>query len=536
MSDRRSESQDAIRPKAWNEHQDTEVWKGSHGIDGMDTARNEEHEGEVSIEDSMEGDAAEESPRLEEPSVFLPATAEELAPRGMRAPTMPSVAARESHELTHCPARSWCEHCVRGQYKDTPHRSVQGVYADSTVVRVALDYCYLTEKVHHKETSNESKEVAKTSLTVLVMIETMCRSVWAYACSAKGGSEEWLVNQIVEDMDTIGLAEERIIVKTDQEPSMTDMQKSIAKERAKHGTALENSRVGDSNSNGKVERAIQDFEGLARTLRSDLESKTASKIKLEDTIVPWLVRHAGHLITICRVRSNGRTAFQMMKGRRTNMKLVPFGESIMFKIPKTSERTGKFEDRWESGCWVGFVMRTGEHLVATSRGVFRVSTIMRRPADQRWSETMIKEIKGSPEEPIPGMSGRRIPAYTKKYQQEPDEKAVYVPAQEPEVDPRKAKVQKTDVDEHGPTEKCPGCRAHVSGKYRNRHTDECRQRFEKLLHQTEKGRRRFESATERRLNAITKKAMAMQDQVEKEAATMSARGSGASGSGLTAAA
>ena len=536
MSDRRRESQDAIRPKAWNEHQDTEVWKGSHGIDGMDTARNEEHEGEVSIEDSMEGDAAEESPRLEEPSVFLPATAEELAPRGMRAPTMPSVAARESHELTHCPARSWCEHCVRGQYKDTPHRSVQGVYADSTVVRVALDYCYLTETVHHKETSNESKEVAKTSLTVLVMIETMCRSVWAYACSAKGGSEEWLVDQIVEDMDTIGLAEERIIVKTDQEPSMTDMQKSIAKERAKHGTALENSRVGDSNSNGKVERAIQDFEGLARTLRSDLESKTASKIKLEDTIVPWLVRHAGHLITICRVRSNGRTAFQMMKGRRTNMKLVPFGESIMFKIPKTSERTGKFEDRWESGCWVGFVMRTGEHLVATSIGVFRVSTIMRRPADQRWSETMIKEIKGSPEEPIPGMSGRRIPAYTKKYQQEPDEKAVYVPAQEPEVDPRKAKVQKTDVDEHGPTEKCPGCRAHVSGKYRNRHTDECRQRFEKLLHQTEKGRRRFESATERRLDAITKKAMAMQDQVEKEAATMSARGSGASGSGLTAAA
>ena len=205
---------------------------------------------------------------------------------------------------------------------------------------------------------------------------------------------------------------------------MTDMQKSIAKERAKHGTALENSRVGDSNSNGKVERAIQDFEGLARTLRSDLESKTASKIKLEDTIVPWLVRHAGHLITICRVRSNGRTAFKMMKGRRTNMKLVPFGESIMFKIPKTSERTGKFEDRWESGCWVGFVMRTGEHLVATSRGVFRVSTIMRRPADQRWSETMIKEIKGSPEEPIPGMSGRRIPAYTKKYQQEPDEQAV----------------------------------------------------------------------------------------------------------------
>ena len=139
-------------------------------------------------------------------------------------------------------------------------------------------------------------------------------------------------------------------------------------------------------------------------------------------------------------------------------------------MPKTSLRTCKFEDRWVSGCWVAFAMRTGEHLVATGMGVFRVSTVMRWPAEQGWSETMIKEIEGSPEEQIPGMSGRRIPAYAKKYQQEPAEKAVYVPAQDPEVDPRKAKVQKTDVDEHGPTEKCLGCRAHVTGKYRARHT------------------------------------------------------------------
>ena len=56
MSDRRRESQHAIRPKTWNEHQDIEVGKDSHGIDA---AGNEEHEGEASTEDSMEGDAAE---------------------------------------------------------------------------------------------------------------------------------------------------------------------------------------------------------------------------------------------------------------------------------------------------------------------------------------------------------------------------------------------------------------------------------------------------------------------------------------------
>ena len=79
MSDRRRESQDAIRPKAWNEHPDIEVWKDSHGIDA---AGNEEHESEASMEDSIEGDVAEESLRPQEPSVFLPETAEASAPRG----------------------------------------------------------------------------------------------------------------------------------------------------------------------------------------------------------------------------------------------------------------------------------------------------------------------------------------------------------------------------------------------------------------------------------------------------------------------
>ena len=131
MRDRRKESQGAIRPTAWNDHRDIEVGKDIHGIDA---AGNDEHEGEANIENSMEGDAADESLRPEEPSVFQPETAEALAPRGMRASSMLSAAAREYHELTHCPARSWCEHCVRRQYKDTLHKSIQGVYADLTVV------------------------------------------------------------------------------------------------------------------------------------------------------------------------------------------------------------------------------------------------------------------------------------------------------------------------------------------------------------------------------------------------------------------
>ena len=84
-------------------------------------------------------------------------------------------------------------------------------------------------------------ERAKTSLTVLVMTETMCRSIWAYACESKGSGEQWIIEQILEDLETIGISEERIILKTDQESSMTDIQKSVAKTRAGYGTALEKS-------------------------------------------------------------------------------------------------------------------------------------------------------------------------------------------------------------------------------------------------------------------------------------------------------
>ena len=72
----------------------------------------------------------------------------------------------------------------------------------------------------------------------------------------------------------------------------------------------------------------------------------------------------------------------MMKGRRSSAKIVNFAETVMFKIPKTQSRVGEFEDRWDEGVWVGFLMRSGEHLVATPSGVSKVSTIRRMASDR----------------------------------------------------------------------------------------------------------------------------------------------------------
>ena len=149
---------------------------------------------------------------------------------------------------------------------------------------------------------------------------------------------------------------------------------------------------------------------------------------LDMNIVPWLVRHAAYFITrCCRVRSCGRTSLQMMKGRKSLTELVPFEETVMFKIPKTSQAVGSFEERWESGVWI--------------------ATFAKNKLDV--------ETAGLPVQFQP-------------------------PTDAPSV-PWNVRILKGDVDKHGPTPGCPGCRAAAGGKsWRSALTADCRTRMEAL--------------------------------------------------------
>ena len=146
---------------------------------------------------------------------------EVAAARTVRQPRAPTARERAEHELTHCPYRSWCEHCVRGQGCEYGHSTVVGLNAGEEVPRVIIDYCFLTEDARrHADEHRESVE-AETSLTALVMKETLCGSVWAYALRSKSVAEDpWIADQLVDDMSTIGMARERVVIKSDQEASI----------------------------------------------------------------------------------------------------------------------------------------------------------------------------------------------------------------------------------------------------------------------------------------------------------------------------
>ena len=108
---------------------------------------------------------------------------------------------------------------------------------------------------------------------------------------------------------------------------------------------------------------------MVRTLVAHIERVTKSKVGLNHPIVPWLVRHAGYLISRCVVRSNDKAAMPTMNGRKSNVPLLPICETVLYKLPKPDDTSGDSHGRFEECVWLGVTIRPGEHLVTAPSGV-----------------------------------------------------------------------------------------------------------------------------------------------------------------------
>ena len=171
---------------------------------------------------------------------------------------------------------------------------------------------------------------------------------------------------------------------------------------------------------------------MTRTFRSALETRLGQRLPLDHLVTPWIIRHAAANITRHQVRSDGKTAFSKMKGYDGIMPVNEFGEVVHFK-QRTDiadpQAVGKYEDRYRDGVFVGYDLRSGEHLVATETGVYRTGACKRKAEDQQWSLQMINNIVGDPEHPIPGGDSGRPPTYTKADSKKVAE-AAFVPQSE----------------------------------------------------------------------------------------------------------
>ena len=96
---------------------------------------------------------------------------------------------------------------------------------------------------------------------------------------------------------------------------MVALQEAVKNAR-QSDTNLENSLKGDSQSNGAAGNAVREAEGKIRTWKVFVQDKLNIEIDNKHVLLPWLVSHAGVIITRYKKVHDGKTAYQMIKNNR----------------------------------------------------------------------------------------------------------------------------------------------------------------------------------------------------------------------------
>ena len=117
---------------------------------------------------------------------------------------------------------------------------------------------------------------------------------------------------VVDFMNACGCG--RAILKSDGEPSIVALQEAVKNVR-QSDTILDNSPKGDSQSNGAAENAVREAEGMIRKWKVFVQDKLSIVIDNKHVLLPWLVSHAGVIITRCKKVHDGKTAFKRSRIR-----------------------------------------------------------------------------------------------------------------------------------------------------------------------------------------------------------------------------
>ncbi|CAE7254846.1 RE2 [Symbiodinium natans] len=114
-----------------------------------------------------------EIPEVAEPDLFETSA---RRPRGLPAPSEPTLTERKEHELTHLPFRSWCPICVRAKSKQNHSRTLK---TKQPVVQ--LDYCFLGDNPEEPQVTLLTAVDLLSGMGLSCVVPAKGRSVYAQA-------------------------------------------------------------------------------------------------------------------------------------------------------------------------------------------------------------------------------------------------------------------------------------------------------------------------------------------------------------------
>ena len=229
------------------------------------------------------------------------------------------------------------------------------------------------------------------------------------------------------------------------------------------------------------------MEQCLRTLKSSLDERMGVKINVLHPVLTWLCEFVGYMMNRMEVASDGKTPYERVKGKRSEVMGLEFCEKVLWKY-HPGRRMAKFDARWGYGLFLGVRSRSGELIVVDgeSKEVKYVRTVKRIPEEQRWDPnnlewiTMVPWNRGSGDKEADG----ELPEFDVKKgpgrQLTEEEKQDITRDETPRIIHR-AHLRKADFDKHGYTDRCPGCSAILRGLHVQPHSAECRNRMETAL-------------------------------------------------------
>ena len=116
----------------------------------------------------------------------------------------------------------------------------------------------------------------------------------AHVVPMKRAAMEWVTEQAARDVLRFGKNGDESL-KSDQELANEDVLKEIAKLRGPRRTMLEASPVGESKSNGVVERAIQSMAKMIGFHKLSIETRINEKLSVRQLLFACLVEFCADL-------------------------------------------------------------------------------------------------------------------------------------------------------------------------------------------------------------------------------------------------
>ena len=156
-----------------------------------------------------------------------------------------------------------------------------------------------------------AQTMSEEAVVCTAMKEDRHQNIMSSVALKKGVEEPWTIEKV-----ELGYRE--ITLKSDTELAIIAFRNRLA-EMCKAEVTTEDKLKLDRESNGLIENAVMLLRGIIRIIKCHIESSTQERLSDESLILPWLVEHAGCILSKRVVTGRRLSKNCMARSRHKNL-------------------------------------------------------------------------------------------------------------------------------------------------------------------------------------------------------------------------